>query len=191
MGQLTRRSLLTRAVAGGGVLLTPRAGWALAGRPAGDVFAMDLPRRAFARAAGWSTTRPLRAPVSFDLVGIETGAGGHGEIELRVLAPDGSWGPWLAVPAAHGHGPDAAPARRVSDPVWTGPADTFQLRSSRPLRGGARVHFVDGSAGASAAGARAAQAPLPQLAAGPGQPSIIARSSWATAACRPRRAPYY
>ncbi|MFL5893843.1 MAG: peptidoglycan recognition protein, partial [Thermoleophilaceae bacterium] len=102
----------------------------------------------------------------------------------------GRWSRWIAAPYAHGHEAESGGARRLlTDPVWTGPADGFELRSSRELRG-AQAHFVrTGSAGS--ARASAVTLAQPQLAAGPGQPPIIARSSWATAACRPRRAAYF
>jgi len=68
--------------------------------------------------------------------------------------------------------------------VWTGPAQAFEIRAKRPLRG-ARAVLVDAGRPATAAAAkRYVTADLP---AGPGQPRIIARSSWATASCRPRR----
>jgi hypothetical protein len=71
----------------------------------------------------------------------------------------------------------------LSDPVWTGPAQTFEVRADRPL-GGARVVLVDSGAPARAsAAARYLDAGLPAAA---GQPLIVARSTWATAACTPR-----
>jgi uncharacterized protein with LGFP repeats len=63
------------------------------------------------------------------------------------------------------------------------------VRSARPLPG-ARAYFVAASPGAHAH-ADATRLAEPQLAAGPGQPRIIARSSWATGACRPRTTPAF
>jgi hypothetical protein len=102
----------------------------------------------------------------------------------------------------HGHGPDdAAPAPRdVGDPVWTGGASAVQLRSSSPL-GGVRLHLIDVSGGLGAhrqaralgalAGVAALPAAAPLLAAGPGQPPIIARRAWARGLAHPRVAPEY
>ena len=38
--------------------------------------------------------------------------------------------------------PDTGTGERASDPVWAGGCDELQLRTSRPLRGALRVHFV-------------------------------------------------
>src|SRR5439155_602630 len=72
VGQLTRRSLLGGALAGGGALLVPRATRALAGQPDGDVFTLAL------RGPG-----PLRTPRAFDMVGVEWDAPEPVHIELR------------------------------------------------------------------------------------------------------------
>jgi hypothetical protein len=200
---LTRRSLLARAAAAGGALLAPAAAKALAAPPHGEVFSMPLPdaRAGIAAAGRWTTTEVLRAPKRFDLLGVEWRGAASVDIELRARKARGSWTPWVAVPSGHGHAPDSGSKRLVTDPVWAGGADEFQLRSSHPLRG-ARMHFVNATGTATAADrartalrriARPAAYTLaePQLAAGPGQPPIIARGNWATPACRPRRPAYY
>jgi hypothetical protein len=94
------------------------------------------------------------------------------------------------------HGPDApAGDRLVSDPVWVGGADVFQVRSTAALRG-MRMHLVNSTGTATpAARARAAVAAAlsPATAARTmpvqyaGQPPIIPRSAWADRGCRPRR----
>src|SRR5437764_6351251 len=179
MGELTRRSLLSSALAGGGALLAPDITRALAREPDGDVFAAPL-------RAG----RPLRAPRRFDLLAVEWDSPADVQLELRTRSADGRWSAWLPAPADHGHGPDRAAARLITDPVWTGGADALELRSSRPLRA-ARAHFVAVAPAHGSAHAAATRLAEPQLAAGPGQPPIIARSSWATRACRPRASAYY
>jgi hypothetical protein len=102
----------------------------------------------------------------------------------------------------------------VGEPVWFGPADEVQLRTSAPLRA-ARVQFVAASAvaaqlkgaaaeespaaaggwagGGSPAAAAAGAFPLaqPVLPAGAGQPPIIARSAWAGRGHGPDAGPYY
>jgi N-acetylmuramoyl-L-alanine amidase-like protein len=183
MEDLTRRGLIRRATAVSGALLGIRAalpGLVFAGDDGEAVFQMRLPRGRM-HAGAWSSG-PVEAPRGFELLGVEAGDSGA---EVRVLGADGRWSDWLEAPAADGHGPDAARAGAsvLTDPVWTGPARVFEVRAARPLRG-ARVVLVDsGSPATAAAAKRFVDAGLP---AGAGQPAIIARSSWATAACRPR-----
>jgi hypothetical protein len=180
---LTRRDLIGRAIVGGGALLA-RPQLAFAGWQGESVFEMRLPGSAGAHAAGGRWASPaIRAPKRFELVGIEW-AGPDPQIQVRAKLADGTWSGWLDAPAGHGHGPDESNgSRQLTDPVWTGPAHWFELRAARPL-GDARVVFVDAnSAAATAAAARYVQT---GLAAGPGQPRIVARSSWATTSCKPR-----
>jgi hypothetical protein len=184
----------------GGSLVAPRVVFAGEGRE--SVFEMRLPRsgRASAAGAAWRSG-VIEAARRFELLGF--GADGDAGIEVRARDLDGRWSDWLAVAAAHGHGPDpggegahatrgsgteraaegGARGSALTDPVWTGPARAFELRAKRPLRG-ARVVLVDPGHPASAAAAK--RYVTTNLPAGPGQPRIIARSSWATASCRPR-----
>jgi N-acetylmuramoyl-L-alanine amidase-like protein len=181
--RLTRRSLLT-ALAGAGAagLLRPRP--TLAALPPVRVFDMwvgDL-------AAGTTT---LTSPTRFDLVGVEWSGPPGARIELRTQTAPGKWGRWAGA-GTNGHGPDVqAPGRVVGDPVWVGGAHRLQLRAPRDLRG-VRLHLVQVTA---QIGARAVAAALPliapALAAGPGQPPIIAREAWAQGAATPRTAPAY
>ena len=162
---LTRRSLLGRAAAASGVLMAgalvaPRV--VFAGDDGEAVFEVRVPRDG----GIVETRRP------FELLGIG-GAGGHAEVRARGL--DGRWGEWLALHKGH-------EGSKLSDPVWTGPANAFQVRSKHPFRG-AHAVLVDSGGGARASAVRYVDAQLPAAA---GQPSIIARSSWATAACHPR-----
>src|SRR3954453_13913865 len=118
---LTRRGLLGRAaaIAGGAALARPAAVFA---GPAGEaVFEMRLPR---------DGTAPITAARRFELLGIEWSGGGDPGIEVRVHGDDGRWSDWLAAPLHHGHAPDGTDdQRRLTDPVWTGPAHVFQLRA--------------------------------------------------------------
>jgi N-acetylmuramoyl-L-alanine amidase len=182
---------MARAAAASGALVAGRAlvpGVVFAGNDGEAVFEMRLPRSggAFAAGGGWRSGA-IRATRRFELLGLETQAADAG-IAVRVRDPGGRWSDWIDAPAGHGHGPDAAgdDGGALTDPVWTGPAQVFEVRAKRPLQG-ARVVLVDGGAPAGAASAkRYVDASLP---AGPGQPPIIARSAWATSACKPRVAP--
>jgi N-acetylmuramoyl-L-alanine amidase len=175
---LTRRRLIGRAAAAsgaliGGTLLAPRV--VFAGGDGEAVFEMRVPRGG----------GPVETARTFELLGIR---GAAADAEVRARGLDGRWTEWLSVGAGHDHGPDArrADARRadagLSDPVWTGPARAFEIRSKHSLAG-AHVVLVDPGHGASASAKSYVDAGLPAAA---GQPQIIARSSWATASCRPR-----
>jgi hypothetical protein len=142
------------------------------------VFEMRVPR-----AGG-----PVETRRTFELLGVRA-RGNDADIEARVRGLDGRWSDWLPVHPGGDHAPDsrasvgaASGTGALSDPVWTGPARAFELRAKRPLRD-ARIVLVDGGNLATAAATRYIDTKLPAAA---GQPKVIARSSWATAACRPR-----
>src|SRR5919198_5121898 len=199
-GDVTRRSLLARAVAGGGALALGRAAPAAARVPATEVFAVPVPSPAGARAAaaGWIEGEPVRSPKRFDLLGLEWEAPHDVRIQVRTRRAGRAWTRWIELNPGGAHGPDGAhePGRLVTDPVWCGGADAFQVRSSRPLRG-MRMHLVN-STGTATPAARArsavarALAPARAAAALPaqfaGQPPTIPRSAWVDRGCRPRRA---
>lgn len=140
------------------------------------------------------TSRPLRAPVVFGLVGIEWARPNHVRIELRARRVDGGWSRW--VPAATlGHDADGdervGPAQ-YGEPIWTGACDAVQLRSSARVEG-LTVHFVAAATDPGLVATAAAAPPLAQpiLDAGPGQPPIIARRAWAGAGRGPALPPGY
>jgi hypothetical protein len=209
-GAVTRRSLLARAAAGGGALALGRVAPAAAARrpPETVVFALPVPagRHSSARAAAagpWIEAEPVRSPKRFDLLGLEWKAPHAARIQLRTRSAGGPWSRWIELHPGGAHGPDgaAAPAegRLVTDPIWVGGADAFQIRSSVVLRG-MRMHLVNSTGTATpAARARAAVASVlaPARAAQTlpvqyaGQPPIIPRSAWADRGCRPRRAASY
>jgi hypothetical protein len=193
--ELTRRSLLEGAAAAGVASLAGPAASLV--RPSG---ALGLGRGALGLGRGalglgravWSSP-VARTPASIDagrpfsLLGVSWAGPASATIELRTRARPGDWSPW-AVGSVVGHGPDAGPAPgdgrspgwHFGEPIWTGPADEVQVRSSEPVRG-LRVHFVAGGALRPAGDAFAARGlPLarPILHAGPGQPPIIAREAW-------------
>ena len=193
--ELTRRAAIRRAALAsgallGGSLLAPRV--VFAGGNGEAVFEMRIARSRAARLASrmWRSG-PIETARPFDLLGVRV-AGADAEVEVRARGLDGRWTEWLPAHAADGHGPDAggsgertagAGESSLTDPVWTGPARAFELRARRPLHD-ARVVLVDAGRPATAAAAR--RYVNTNLPAGAGQPRIIARSSWATASCRPR-----
>jgi hypothetical protein len=186
-----RRALVLGAAAGLGSLLA---------RPFSA-----LGRGAPARARGFgmvvhagdfegATSRVLRAPRRFDLLGVRGPDAARGRFEVRVRRRGRAWSPWVAL-AVHGdHAPDTGTGARASDPVWAGGCDELQLRGSRRLRGPLRVHFVAvPTAGRRSRRAHAAAAdPKRQFPAQPGTPPpIIARSGWGADSVPPRSAPDY
>ena len=110
-----------------------------------------------------ATSRVLRAPRRFDLLGVRGPDAARGRFEVRVRPRGGQWSPWVPL-AVHGdHAPDTGSGERASDPVWAGGCDELQLRFSGRLRGALRVHFV---AVRRRAGKRCARAARPRPAAG-------------------------
>ncbi|HET8952042.1 MAG TPA: hypothetical protein VFN44_16090, partial [Solirubrobacteraceae bacterium] len=109
---------------------------ALADRRA--LFELDLalePLAASAAGAGWRTTRVLRAPRRFDLIGLRWAHGGRAEAQVRARRRGGRWTPWAPLHVMGDHGPDEARAVAGTDPAFVGAADEFQLR----LRGNPRA----------------------------------------------------
>jgi len=203
---MTRRSLLAASAAAAGVagsrLVGPGGAVAALSKPAGPAGVAEPV--CFERWVGDISTRATTVDVgrNADLAGLEWPAASEAVgLALRVQRPDGSYSPWVSA-GAHGHGPDLSPAsaRLTGDPLWTGGGRTFQLKAGRALNG-VRLKLVDVSFGrgaraqALAAGPLAFQAALPlvtpALAAGPGQPPIIARRAWAGGVSHPRVAPEY
>jgi hypothetical protein len=188
-------------------LLASCAGVLAAGlvRPAGVLAALAGPPRLALEERWLGRLAPGGATIELtrvaDLVGVEWQAPVEAGVELRFRGAGGRWSSWVSA-GGHGHGPDAPVAtnRLVGDQVWTGGTTAVQVRATRTLRG-VRVHLVDVSGGVGARRRALALGPLafaaalpratPVLAAGPGQPSIIARSAWAQGMAPPRVAPEY
>jgi len=195
-GGITRRSLLaaTAGAAAARLMHPGRVLAALAG-PAQPV----LEERWVGELPAGDLTIELKR--SADLLGVQWRAPADAHVELRVRGHAGRWSRWVAAAGcAGGHGPDR-PGRAdvlVGAPVWTGGTTFVQLRSRRAVSG-VRLQLVDvsGRMGAhrqaSILGALASALPraTPVLAAGPGQPPIIARRGWAQGMARPRVAPAY
>jgi N-acetylmuramoyl-L-alanine amidase len=192
---LTRRAVLRGAtVAGAVALVDPGAALGAPGRASVSAGGRStvFSRLVGGLAAG-SSSHAVSAPGVFSLAGVEWEGSGAARIELRARLLGGSWSPWV-IASVLGHGPDRVPAggARFGEPVWTGPADQVQLRSSVRVFG-VRVHFVAPPTGGGG-GAHVAQAmPLAQpiLDAGPGQPPIIARGAWAQGHAPPTHVPEF
>jgi hypothetical protein len=187
----TRRHMLGGAAvaAGAGLLARPAGALALkSGGPA--VFSRHV-------ASVDRISRPIVAGRRFVMAGVQWSGPATARIELRGRAFGEGWSRW-GLASVRGHGPDRAAAASIhsGEPLWFGPADELELRSSVPRRG-VRVQFVDAAAVASrldgAVSASAAAFPLaePVLPAGPGQPPIISRPAWAGRRHGPGGGPYY
>jgi N-acetylmuramoyl-L-alanine amidase-like protein len=190
---LTRRAVLRGAAAAGAASLV---------RPTGALAALGAtPAGVFSRWVGSvsGASATIAAPARFALVGIEWSGPTNVRIELRTRRSGAeAWSAW-AVASVLGHGPDRTHesgranerAGLFGEPIWSGPADYVQLRSSHAVTG-LRLHFV--AARPAPPPAHAAQAPplaQPILETGPGQPSIIARSAWAHGHASPNHVPVY
>ena len=180
---LTRRQALEAgALAAAAVSLRPT----LPALAADDhVFEMQLGgAQATAASAGWRTTRVLRAPRRFDLMGLVWARGSHAEARLRARKSGGRWTRWVTLHPIGDHRPDRGRLPAGTDPAFTGAADEFQLRlrgAPRELR--ARFVRAQPAARVSTRLARRAQAGAP--------PAIIPRSAWGGDSVPPREAPIY
>lgn len=153
MPRLTRRRSLELAGAATALAVLARPG------SAGASFTQDVPL----------TGAPQAAP-RFDLIGLDFGPAAHVHAEVRARRKHGPWTPWT-------------PVHDATQPVWTGPADVFQVRYTgvaRRLR--ARL-------------TRTGPVPRPtaRLAAtrAAGQPDVIPRSAWGGDRLKPKEAPTY
>ena len=174
---LTRRQALAGSA---GLALAPALtapGAALARRDATDHFAVDvpLPDAGVAR-AGWTTSKPVKAPRAFDLIGARWRSGRDVEVQVRVRR-HGRWSRWLVLPNALDHAPDRGTKATGTDPAWIGGARMFQLRTKGRPRG-LRAHMVV----AGRRGLNPIARPARKLQNG--GPTIITRSQWGAASYR-------
>ncbi len=180
--EMTRRSLMR---AGAGAL----AGVAL--RPATTLAADGGQGRIVTIALGsLRSARTVALPPGVAVAGLQwRGSDAAPGAELRARLA-GGWGAW--VPAGgHGHVPDAATrGPQTGEPLWVGGAREIELRSAVALEA-ARLRLVLGATAAGAALAASLPLAQPVLAAGAGQPPIIARPAWARGIPLPRVAPAY
>ncbi len=194
--RITRRSLLAASAgAVGSGLLRPRTALALLDGPPSP----SLTQRWIGALTPEGATIELGHTV--DLVGLEWHGPAKAHVWLRFRARDGRWSRWVSA-GCSGHGPERRPAKstQVGEAIWTRGTTSVQVRSERTLSG-ARLHLVNVNGDAQARRRTSAVAPLalaaglplaaPILAAGPGQPPIVARRAWAQGMARPRVAPEY
>jgi hypothetical protein len=192
--RLTRRAVLRgAAVAGAVVLVDPGGAVGRVGAP-GLRLSEGVSSRWVGGLAPGRESRVLGAPGGFSMVGVEWSSPAAASIELRARSLGRRWSPWVAA-SVLGHTPDGPPpvGGQFGEPVWTGASDQVELRSAGTVAG-VRLHFITPPAVAGRVTAREAQAmPLaqPSLAAGPGQPPIIARGAWARGQAPPRHLPEY
>jgi hypothetical protein len=193
---LTRRQALRLGAlaTAAGALSAPSPAFARRG-PA--LFELDLAGEAASAAvAGWQTTRVLRAPRRFDLIGLRWADGSRAEAQVRARPRRGDWTPWVTLHRTGDHGPDEGTPPAGTDPAFMGAADEFQLR----LRGnpaGLRARFVRALPTATLAGRitrglsrrRAGAAARKPAQAGP--PAMIMRSEWGADSVPPRADPDY
>src|SRR4051812_45560561 len=183
-----RRALALGAAAGLSSVLAPVVASASARSGAPGVprgFGLRVGRDAFAARA--RTTRVLRAPARFDLLGVAGEDRAGLGLEVRVRPRRRAWSPWVPLGAGHHHRPDTGTGAHASDPVWAGGADELQLRAARRPAGALSVRFVAVSPRVRRI-ARPARAHASQLG---GAPAIIPRSAWGGDGVRPRAAPGY
>ena len=145
--------------------LTRRRAFALAGAATASAALRPEPAAASFTRSVPLTGAPQRVP-RFDLIGLDFGRAAHVHAEVRARLGRGPWTPWT-------------PVHDVTQPVWTGPADTFQVRH-RGVARRLRAHFT-----------RTGPAPRARPPAPPASPAPSRRSSPARAgagtSCRPSR----
>jgi hypothetical protein len=197
---LTRRQALRLGAlaTAAGALRAPSSALARGGRQL-PLFELDLSgeaTRASAAGAGWRTTRVLRAPRRFDLIGLRWADGSHAEAQVRARPRGGEWTPWVGLHPTGDHGPDEGTEPAGTDPAFTGAADQFQLRL-RGNPGALRARFVRALPTATLAGrvarrlrGRARTSARRQTAPG-AAPAMVSRSEWGADSVPPRTDPAY
>ncbi len=156
--------------------LTRRRAFALAGAAT----ASAALRPASAAAASFTqdvplTGTPQRAP-RFDLIGLDFGPAAHVHVhaEVRARLGRGAWTPWT-------------PVHDATQPVWTGPADVFQVRETARAHPARRLRAnLTRTGPAPRVLARAAK----QVQAS-GEPAIITRAEWGGDKLPPKQDPIY
>ncbi len=186
VSELTRRSLLR---AGAGALASAAL------RPASGLAASVAPERVAAIDLGTlRAAQTVALPPGVAVAGLQwREPHAPSAVEMRAQRPGGVWGRWVSA-RGHGHGPDGVARReQTGEALWVGDARAIQVRSSVPLARARLCLVLEAPVRLAGGRALAATLPLalPVLAAGPGQPPIIARTCWAKGIPLPRVAPVY
>jgi N-acetylmuramoyl-L-alanine amidase len=162
-----------------------------------------------AAGAGGVTSRALRAPKRFNLVGMRWRGRAEPRVKLRVRKAGSHWSRWVRLDADGDHRPDPHSGERSATgdtaPAWAGEADYVQYKLSRRVPG-LRLHFVN-TRGTSSSGQRVRTALLRTVNtatasvagifsgasahAQEAQPAMVTRAQWGASSCPPRAAPQY
>ncbi len=191
--QTRRQALgLGAAAVAAGVLRSPASALA---RPSVFELDLELEHAASASSGGWRTTRVLRAPRRFDLVGLVWARGARAEAQVRARRRGGTWTRWAALHPAGDHGPDGERAPAGTDPAFVGTADELQLRiKGDPRR--LRARFVRALPTATVARRvgerlrRRARASARKQTTGPSV-RVITRTEWGGDSVPPRSDPAF
>jgi len=152
-----------------------------------------------AAADGWRTTKVLRAPRRFDLIGLRWAPGSAVEAQVRARTRRGQWTQWVSLHVLGDHAPDGGTRVAGTDPAWTDSADLFQFRLRGRARG-VRVRFVRAKPTATVARAatsrlrrraRASASGRARTAQSSEAPRIVTRREWGGDSVRPRADPDY
>ncbi|HEY8769425.1 MAG TPA: N-acetylmuramoyl-L-alanine amidase [Thermoleophilaceae bacterium] len=155
------------------------------------------------------TSRALRAPKRFNLVGMRWRGRAEPRVKLRVRKAGSHWSRWVRLDADGDHRPDAHSGERSATgetaPAWAGEADYVQYKLSRRVPG-LRLHFVN-TRGTASSGQRmrtallrtvnTATASVAGIFSGASahaqeaQPAMVTRAQWGASSCPPRTAPEY
>ncbi len=155
------------------------------------------------------TSRALRAPKRFNLVGMRWRGRAEPRVKLRVRKAGSHWSRWVRLDAGGDHRPDPHSGERSATggtaPAWAGEADYVQYKLSRRVPG-LKLHFVNtrGTAGSAQRvrtavlrGVNTATASVAGLFGGASasaqeaQPAMVTRAQWGASSCPPRAAPEY
>lgn len=176
----------------------------------------DLPAAADpaapARAARLDAARPaatakIATDVSFSTIGLRL-PDGVDVVQVRTRDLEGTWGEWLELERAGLDGPDvdspeaAGAPTDVTQPVWVGPSDAFQVAfdgddcdECRAITDGLRAELVDTLGLNEGVVAKVARHLTPRPVVAPaeaaGRPAIISRAAWGANESLRRGSPSY
>lgn len=115
--------------------------------------------------------REVRTDAPFSLVGLKWTGKAPAKAEIRHRKADGSWAEWTTVDPATDSA-DVGKRSKGSEPIWTGRADTVQVRSDEVQR----LRLVTVDPGSSPVDAQLSGAGT--QAANPDRPAVVSRAGW-------------